>query len=810
MKNILRTSIIFFLFTINLISQADKVSFLNSETRNYDQKHIKLFLSFDFDEEKVIGNCEFSFSPLVNDFNELVLHAKTMKISSVKISDKEAQFNQDDQHLFIKMDKSYFPNDSVTVSIDYIAYPSRGLYFFKPIKDVPEMPYQIWSQGQGENNRYWYPAYDLPDDKLTSEINITVPSDLISISNGILKDVKEEGNSKTFYWEMNMPYSNYLTTVIVGDYITVKEEVKGTTLEYNLPEEWVDKKDLIYGRTPQMINFFSDYISPYPYERYAQTTVQDFEWGGMENVTATTLNRRILHDKNAVPNYTSDDLIAHEFAHQWFGDYLTCKTWDHIWLNEGFATYFTDLWYEDEFGEDAFLYQRYLSQKEYFDNQLKEEPLDSIKLKDSWSIPAELSGGKAYDRGAAIMNMLRFKLGDEFFKKGIQHYVEKYKNGSVTSEDFREVMEEVSGKDLKKFFEQWIYGGGFPEFRVNYSWDKSNKKLILNVEQTQKLFPAVGIFEIPILIEIVAGKQLIKDTIQITGKENSFTFSIEQEPDLVRFNKYEWILCKIDFDKSLEELSYQLQYDDDLVGRIKTARELVKFSEKAEPVLSKAISNEIHYGVRIAIVETLKEIGGDKVLEPLLKACNDEDARVREAAIKALSIFSYEKVSNILLDKLENDDNYYVKGAALYSIGAIKHPKAKIFLTDALKIDSHMNIIRRGIFDGFKELGDPSILPLIKEYTKYKYSNGGMHLLDISALDCAKSFAGTNYEEVVDVISSALSNPYFRTRIHSAKLLAELGAKEKLQELIKLHEEERKDVVKRELKAVIEKLQSLN
>ncbi|OGU72821.1 MAG: hypothetical protein A2V93_06725 [Ignavibacteria bacterium RBG_16_34_14] len=816
MKKKLHSFVIFFLFTVKILSQADTISFLNSETRNYDQKHINLSLSFDFDEEKVTGNCELSFSPLINNFNELVLHAKTMMVSSVKISGKELRFSKDDKHLFVAMDKTYSTDDSVTVSIDYTAYPTRGLYFFKPTEKIPEMPYQIWSQGEGENNRYWYPAYDLPDDKLTSEINITVPSNLIAISNGVLKDVKDEGSSKTFYWKMDKPYSNYLTSVIVGDYVTLKEDVGGIILEYNLPEEWIDKKEFIYGRTPQMINFFSDYICPYPYERYAQTTVQDFEWGGMENVTATTLNRRILHDKNAFPNYTADDLIAHEFVHQWFGDYLTCKTWEHTWLNEGFATYFTDLWYEEEFGKDAFLYQRYLSNKEYFTNQLKEEPLDSIKLKDSEFTPAELSGGKSYDRGAAILNMLRFEIGDEEFEKAIKHYVDKFKNQNVITEDFRLAFEESSAKDLKIFFQQWIYGAGFPEFRVNYKYDETQKKLILNVEQVQKQTSVVGLFDVPVLVEITTpsippkfGVDIFLDTIHINKKYNSFSFDCPVKPR-IRFNKYSWILCKVDFKKSFDELVSQLWHDDDLIGRLNAAKELVEFKEEAINPLSQAFEREKFYGVKIAIVESLKEIGGEKVFKPLLAACNDEDARVREAVIKALSIFNYEKVNGILFEKLKNDDNYYVKGAALYSIGAVKHPDAKKILTKALKMDSHMNVIRRGIFDGFRELGDPSILPLIKEYSKYKYSNGGMHLLDISALDCAKSFSETNYKEVVEVISSALDNPYFRTRIYAAKLLAELGAKDKLQVLIKLNEEEKRDIVKEQLKLSIEKLQSLN
>ena len=213
----------FLFFSLKIFSQPDTVSFLNSQTRNYDQHHIKLTVAFDFNEEKVIGECDFSFSPLVDNFRELVLHAKTMKVGSVKVSNKELQFRQNDMHLFIEMDKDYSKEDSVTVSIDYETYPARGMYFFKPTKEIPEMPYQIWTQGEGEYNRFWYPSYDLPDDKLTSEIFVIVPSNLIAISNGILEGVEENGKNKVFHWKMDKPYSTYLTSIIVGDYVTVKE-----------------------------------------------------------------------------------------------------------------------------------------------------------------------------------------------------------------------------------------------------------------------------------------------------------------------------------------------------------------------------------------------------------------------------------------------------------------------------------------------------------------------------------------------------------------------------------------------------------
>jgi aminopeptidase N len=631
---------------------------------------------------------------------------------------------------------------------------------------------------------------------------------MIAVSNGVL--VNEERNAdgtKTFFWRMDRPYSNYLTTLIVGEYVVVKERIRGTELEYNLPEEWVEKMDFFYGRTPHMVNFFSDYIIPYPYKRYAQTTVQDFEWGGMENITATTLNRRILHDEKAVPNYRADDLIAHELAHQWFGDYLTCTTWDHIWLNEGFATYFTDLWLEDYFGADEFRYDIMMSNNSYFDEQLAEEPLESIQPPANHK-PAELSGGKAYNRGAAVLHALRFELGDENFKNGIKHYVNKFSEGVVVTEDFRIAMEEVSGRDLSGFFRQWIYGAGFPEFDVSYEWNSAEEIIEIKVNQVQKILPAVGLFDVPLIIEIIYGKEKLTDTVRINKKENSFRYNIESKPDLVRFNKYGWILCKVNFEKSLDELVYQLLYDDDVLGRYTAAGNLDKFGKYAVPYLKRALVRENFYGVRMRIVEYLKEIGGDDALELILFASNDFDGRVREAAVKALAVFSYEKVGTLLIDKLKYETNDYVKGAAAYSIGAVEHPEAMVILTDALKTDSHRNIIRRGIFEGFAQLGDPSVLPLIAEYTKYKFSYGGMHLLDIAALDCAKSFSETHYKEVVDVIGSALFNPYFRTRIHAAKLLSELKAVEKLPLIKEIIEGDRRTVVKEQLKKYIEELES--
>jgi aminopeptidase N len=801
--------IVFTLFTISLFPQNELDDSLNIHTRNYDQQNILLNLKFNFDKQEVYGIEDFTFYPLVNNFEKLTLHSRTTKVSEVTLGKKDLSFSQDEKHLYITLDKPYRIGDKVTVTIKYTSDPTTGMFFFKPTKENPEIPFEIWTQGEGDYNRFWYPAYDLPDDKLTSEIIATVPDTLVAISNGVLQSVVENpsDNTKTFDWKMNQVHSNYLNTLIVGDYQTVKEDDRGIELDYNVPKKWADKTDYFYGQTADMMNFYSDYIIPYPYERYAQTTVWDFDWGGMENITSATLNRRLLHDQSAEPNYSSEDLLAHEMAHQWFGDYLTCKTWDHIWLNEGFATYMADLWIEHKYGENQFRFRRYNENNKYLFNEIKSDPLDTIKLDTLNKIPVELQGRKAYEKSAAVLNMMRFYLGDKAFEKGLKRYAERFAGEAVITEDFEKVMSETSGRDLSKFFREWVYGAGFPVFNISYFWNKDKKDLELKVYQAQETFPAVGIFHVPVLVEITTRDGVALDTVSISKREETFNLKCDDKPYMVRFNKNYWVLCKVNVSKSFDEWVYQLLHDDDVVGRIVAAKQLANFGLKAIPYLKKVLIRDKFYGVRIQAVRSLKGIGGSDVFEPLVLASNDLDARVRVKAIKALSIFNADQVSSLLMDKIKNEKNVYVIGAAYYTIGNVKMDSAFNILSEGLKLDSHRNIIRRDIFDGFKSLDDPRVLPLVKKYTQYKYSYGGMHLLDTAALNCAMMFTKTNREEVVNIVSSALINPYFRTRNYAANLLVKLQASDELPLLKKVLNSERRLEVTTVLQNAIKKLE---
>lgn len=796
-----------FIWIINLSAQ---LFVLDASTRDYDQIHISLDLSFNFEKGIVYGKEKFTFTPLTKKFTKLLLHSKSTEVKSVSIDTVNLPFLKDEDYLHIEMHKELSSKDTITIFIEYVSKPETGLFFSHPTKEVRDLPIQVWSQGQANNNRHWYPAYDLPDDKLTFETKLTVPSKYTTIGNGNLVAEKFlDGNLKSYTWVMDSPQSNYLRSIIIGEYVTIREKVRSINLEYNIPKTWVGKEHHFFGRSADMLNFFSDYITPYPFDRYAQTPVQDFLYGGMENVTATTLNRRILHDENVIPNYSADPLVAHEFAHQWFGNLVTCKDWRHGWLNEGFTTFFTDLWFENYEGKNEFIFRRYQQNLDFFnlsDESNFSDKTNTIKEK----IPFEMNDRRAYYKGAAVLNALRFTLGDEIFQNVMREYVKKFQYKNADTEDFKSVVETVSKKKFGKFFDQWVYSGGYPIFKLTGVYEPFRKKYILTVEQIQNVNNVTPIFETPILIEYVASKEKFSKVINISKKIETFEFDSPSNPNYFAFNKNNYIPCKIVHENSFEELSYQLLHDDDVYGRISAAEQLSKHSKKAVLPLFEVIKNEKFYGVKIAAIEALQVISGEYVFDPIFYALSDKNGRVKEAAVKALSVFPHERVGKILKSIYEKEKNDYVRAAALVSLAKIKDPGAYPYLQRALNIVSHQNVIRKASFEGFTILSEPRALPFAKEYINYKYSTGDMHLLETEILNFVTVMAQSHRKEVIDVLSVGLINPFFRVRNQIASIIIKMKAAEILPQLKSIYENERRVFVKNELRKAINHLTEVN
>ncbi|MBN2089914.1 HEAT repeat domain-containing protein [candidate division KSB1 bacterium] len=764
------------------------ITILDNSTRNYDQKHIRLVLRFDFEKEIVFGWANLQVIALEDEFQELVLHSQIDQILSVKSNEQKLKFLQKNGLLYIKLNRLYKANELIQVEIEYQTRPANGLFFSYPTLQEPEIPYQIWSQGQGENNRYWFPCFDSPGDKLTAEIIAKVPGQFQVISNGKLLKVFENPRTKekTYHWKMDYEQVSYLISIVVGEFNTSSDTLNGIPLNYNIPVDYrpVDV-DLIFGRTPAMMSFFSNNIYPYPYEKYDQTPVYDFKHGGMENVSATTLNYRIFHEQQAVPNYSPETLIAHELAHQWFGNLVSVRDWSHFWLHEGFATYFTDLYFENQYGADEFCIRRFEQDRTYLEER-DNFPITAIKAKNTPYTPVDFPGRAVYTRGAAILHALRFELGDENFFKGIHHYLQKYQFCSVTSEDFRQAMELASQKDLSQFFRQWVYGAGHPQLSVSWKWIDSTQNMVLNVQQIQPKTEVSDVFHFSVPVEISAGLKKIRVTLPIAQREQQFNYQLPQKPALISFDKGYWIIKELNFPKTFQELQYQVLFDDDMIGRLLAAEQLASFGEKAIPTFEKAYIREQFYAVRIAIIKSLGKIGSPTAFQVLKKTIKDADPRVREVTMQALANFPDAEIVKLLYQQFQSEEKDYVRAEVIKSLSIINPPGNFEFLKEALKINSHNNIIRVKIFEGFIHHKATEALELAREFVSVKYSDGGMHLLEQTVLEYAKTMASTHRNQALEIIFAGIENPSLRVHYIARDLVIKLNAIELLPKLQKL------------------------
>ncbi|MCI0594937.1 MAG: M1 family metallopeptidase, partial [candidate division Zixibacteria bacterium] len=346
--------------------------------RVFDLIHVRLEISFNEAERSLAGKVTHTFTPLLPDQRYLFLDAVGLEIE--KVSDPTRNlltFEQLDEGLKIDLRLPYRPfADTFAITVEYGGKPKAGVYFVQPDAKYPRKKRQIWTQGETENTRYWIPIYDYPNDKAASEMIVTVPEKYLAVSNGELVSDTRAGGKRVFHWRENVPHVPYLISLVAGEYEMAAEtttvyaggETKVVPVLFYYPPGEKEKAIRSFGKTGKMVRFFSEKIGvPYPYEKYSQATVDEFMWGGMENISATTQTERTLHDRLAHQDFKSEGLVAHELAHQWWGDLLTCRDWSHIWLNEGFATYFDNLFQEYDLGPDEMPVQMREDLKNYLE-----------------------------------------------------------------------------------------------------------------------------------------------------------------------------------------------------------------------------------------------------------------------------------------------------------------------------------------------------------------------------------------------------------------------------------------------------------
>ena len=758
-------------------------------------EHIALDLVLDIPQQSITGTSKIRLRPVRNGITDLTLDAVNLRIDSVTISSQieakpdsdkaKSKFDYDGEFLKIYLNEPTQANVPIEIAITYAAeQPQRGIYFVQPTEHQPHKPTQVWTQGEDEDSRYWFPCFDYPGQLATSEIRIRVPKDLNVISNGELIDVQEHRKEKTYHWSQKEVHPSYLITLAIGDFIEVKDEWKGKPVTYYVDKSrTAEEAILTMGKTPRMIEFFSQkYGYDYAFPKYAQVCVADFIFGGMENTSTTLLTDRcVLDQRAALDNRSSESLVAHELAHQWFGDLLVIKHWSHAWVKEGAATYAEVLWTEHEYGAEEAAYYRLGEARNYIseDKERYRRPIVTHVYREA----IELYDRHTYEKGGCVYHILRTELGDELFWKAIHHFVRTNAHKTVETIDLIRAIEEATGKNTLPIFDQYVFRGGHPEYKVGYSWDGDNNLAKVTVSQTQdELFD----LKIPIGFGFEETSETQVFTVRVFEKEQAFYFPLKGKPKYISFDRHNNYLKQVTLDYGIAELKAGLQFDPDPLARIQAAEALAKKGGlEAVKALGKALLDEPFWGVRVEIAENLASIKLDQAFEALAKGLEDPNPKVRVAVLNGLGQNKVQKSLDLIKPFIKKGDPSYnveataarLTGELAAALSADREPSKVVkLLQTVLKERAGWNeVVRSGAIAGLAKIKDSDeALETIIKYTEPDVSQP-LRLAAIRALGAiGKSQTKPKTEQILNRLKVISQETFFLTQVATVAALGQI------------------------------------
>lgn len=708
--------------------------------------HIALDLSLDIDQKTCEGCCTLHLTPVRRGLTQLTLDAVAMEIQSVTVGKTAQDFDYDGKQLTVHLSKAPQVGKALTVAIAYkLDHPQRGLYFIGPNEHFPDKPVQVWTQGEDEDSRFWFPCFDYPGQLATSEIRIRVPQPLTVISNGELVETRSDKTTTTFHWRQAEVHPSYLMVLAIGDFAEIPA-IADNGAGQKIPCPYYVQKgreadaQRTLAKTPRMIEFLAEKFGhPYPFPKYAQVFVEDFIFGGMENTSATLLTSRCLLDERAaLDDLRSETLVEHELAHQWFGDLVVIKHWSHAWIKEGMATYSEALWLGHEQGPEAEAYARFMAMEDYLeeDRSRYRRPMVTHVYRDA----IELYDHHLYEKASCFYHMLRSELGDDLFWQAIRLFVRDNAHRTVETIDLMRAIETATGRNLAFLFDQYVFRGGHPEYQVAYSWDGDSHLAKITVTQAQAAADGDGkdLFDlkIPIALGYVNAHKKKNEVslksfiVRIHEREQSFYFPLDAKPDFVSFDAGNAVLKTVELTYPLPELKAQLNYDPDPIARIYAAQAIAKQGGlEAVKALATALTQDPFWGVRVRVAQALAQVRLDQSFDALLPGLKDENPHGRSATATALGQFktlrSY-KALKAIAEK--GDPAYSVEAAALCALGGLATtdlgdgPKEKALLKlfkSVLQERSGWNeVVRRGAIAALAQMTpSAAALDLILEYT---------------------------------------------------------------------------------------------
>lgn len=696
-------------------------------SRPFQVTHLALDLDVDMKSKSVSGTATLDFVRRAPSGKELRLDAHGFQIEALRLKSGKAAFRKLPQSAYS------YDGDEITVSLDeevkegtlevsYRAVPRLGLYFLSPDKAVPNRPQQVWSQCQDEDGKFWFPCQDKPHVKMTYELKARVPRGMICLSGGeLISESRPSKGAWEFHFKLDVATPAYLITLVVGKFDEWDEEVilpsgKKLPLRYLVPPGALTDGKRAFSGTAEAIRVFSERTGvEFPFARYSQVVVADFIFGGMENTTATTMYEHILINKAASLDIESHDLVAHELAHQWFGDLVTCRDWSHAWLNEGFATYFEHVELENRLGVDEYEQNVTVDLNQYL-GEAHGSYMRPIVCRD-YDEPIDLFDRHLYQKGGLVLHMLRRRLGDECFWQAISVYLKKHRGGIVETTDLRRCLEDASGLSLERFFDEWVMRPGHPELKVHVTFEGG--ALTIDVEQTQKS-EGVAVFELPFEVEVCIDGQVQRLERNITERKSSLLLKCDKRPDWFALDPDYKLAAPFTLSAPADMLRNLLEKGPRPRARRLAALALAK---RQDPSTVEALSNCLHnekeaWMVRAKAADSLSRIRGDEAEATLTSASQTSHPKVRRAVAEALGAFRSPAVGTRLI-ALTKDKSYLVAGAAARSLGRTGDGRATKILTALLRKDSWADVIRAGALAGLADTRDESAVPTLMEWTEY-------------------------------------------------------------------------------------------
>lgn len=725
-----------------------KKIYRETPTRINNLVHTKLDLKPDFSRSHLAGKAWITLRPHFYPTDSLTLDAKGMEIKKITLQ-KGTQsipltYAYDDWQLRIKLDRSYTAKETYTIYMEYTAKPDefeekyaensllgiKGMYFINPRGEEKDKPTQIWTQGETESNSAWFPTIDKSNQKTTQELSVTVDNKYVTLSNGKLASQKKNPDgTRTDTWKMDLPHAPYLFFLGVGQYSIIKDSWKGKEVSYYVEPEYAPVARKIFGLTPEMMSFFSRITGvDYPWDKYAQITGRDYISGAMENTTAT-LHSDIAQQtaRDLVDGNNWESVIAHELFHHWFGDYVTTESWSNITVNESFADYSETLWSEYKYGKDAGDAENLQGMQTYL--QSNSDKKDLVRF--HYASREDVFDAVSYQKGGRILHMLRHLVGDSAFFRSINHYLTTHKFKSAEAHQLRLAFEEVTGRDLNWFFNQWYFGSGHPVVDIDYVYNDAAGQVTVIVKQNQK---TGKYFKLPLDIDVYEGSARKRYTVWAGNAVDSFRLPYTKRPDLVNVDGDKILLWSKKDNKTLENYIHQYKYAGNYVDR----KEAIDYAagKQSEPQAAQLLIqalNDPYKGLRenaISKLDIKKEGIRNGAEDKLLQLARTDAYRmVRAAAIGKLGDYQKKEYAGFFKTAV-GDSSWTVAGNALAALMKAE-PETAAALVKELSQQPVDGLLGDVVKNEMYKTGDESMADkLIGDFAKMPLSQSKFDMLN--------------------------------------------------------------------------------